>query len=90
VIKNARFKNDLGPIDESCQCPVCCGGYTRAYLRHLFVAGEILALRLLSQHNIHYYQELVRGAREAVLAGTFEPWQSETLSRLRSSETLAV
>ena len=90
VIKNSRFKNDLSVLDETCRCPVCTAGYTRAYLRHLFVAGEILALRLLSQHNLHYYQQVVREAREAVLRDAFEGWQSETLSRLRGSGELAV
>jgi queuine tRNA-ribosyltransferase len=89
VIKNARFRHDLRPLDESCACPVCRDGYTRAYLRHLFVAGEILALRLLSQHNLHYYQSLVGEARGAVLGGTFEPWETETLSRLKTERPSA-
>src|SRR5690606_14602022 len=49
VIKQARWKDDLQPLDEACPCPACAGGYSRAYLRHLYLAGEILALRLFSE-----------------------------------------
>jgi queuine tRNA-ribosyltransferase len=65
-IKQAQYKTDAAPIDETCGCPCCRGGYSRAYLRHLFLAGEILVLRLLSQHNLWHYGELVRSAREAI------------------------
>jgi queuine tRNA-ribosyltransferase len=74
VVKNARYKNDLLPLDPSCTCPVCAAGYTRSYIRHLYIAGEILALRLLSLHNVHFYQELVASARRAIEAGAFEQW----------------
>jgi queuine tRNA-ribosyltransferase len=69
VVKQARYRLDPLPIDPSCSCPTCRGGYSRAYLRHLYLAGEILALRLLSLHNLHLYGELMKGAREAILAG---------------------
>ncbi len=59
VIKNNRWKDDSRPIDERCTCACCAAGYSRAYLRHLYLAGEILALRLLSLHNLHFYGELV-------------------------------
>jgi queuine tRNA-ribosyltransferase len=71
-IKQAQYKSDAAPIDETCGCPCCRGGYSRAYLRHLFLAGEILVLRLLSQHNLWLYGELVRKAREAILSLEFE------------------
>ena len=71
VIKQARFKDDLRPLDASCTCHACTGGYTRAYLRHLYIAGEILALRLFSLHNLHFYGELVAGARTAIREGRF-------------------
>jgi queuine tRNA-ribosyltransferase len=70
-IKQAQYKNDPAPIDDACGCPCCGGGYSRAYLRHLFLAGEILVLRLLSQHNLWLYGELVRKAREAILRHEF-------------------
>src|SRR5262249_56330934 len=55
VVKQARYREDRAPIDPACACTACAGGYSRAYLRHLYLAGEILALRLLSLHNLHYY-----------------------------------
>jgi len=69
VVKQARYRLDPLPIDPSCSCSTCRGGYSRAYLRHLYLAGEILALRLLSLHNLHLYGELVRGARDAIAQG---------------------
>jgi queuine tRNA-ribosyltransferase len=74
VIKNARYKEDPLPLDPACGCPVCATGYSRSYIRHLFVAGEILALRLLSLHNVHFYQDLVASARRAIVAGTYAEW----------------
>ncbi len=71
VIKQARYKDDREPIDPSCGCPACRGGYARSYLRHLYLSGEILALRLFSEHNLHLYGQLVAEARAAIGAGTF-------------------
>jgi queuine tRNA-ribosyltransferase len=71
VIKQARYKKDASPIDPDCGCAACRGGYSRAYLRHLYLAGEILALRLLSLHNLHLYGELVAGAREAIIGKSY-------------------
>lgn len=82
VIKNARYRNDPRPLDEGCACDACQHGYSRSYLRHLYVAGEILALRLLTQHNIQYYQSLVAAARAAIVAGRFAAWAETTLSAL--------
>lgn len=79
VIKQARYKDDPLPLDPSCPCPTCAGGYSRAYLRHLFLAKEILALRLLSQHNLHLYGQLVRGAREAIASGQFASYAKSFL-----------
>ncbi|HEU4533624.1 MAG TPA: tRNA guanosine(34) transglycosylase Tgt, partial [Polyangiaceae bacterium] len=72
VLKQARYKDDLGPLDPECGCPCCTGGYTRAYLRHLFMANELLVLRLLSQHNLWLYGRLMREARRAIVEGTWD------------------
>ncbi len=85
VIKNARYRSDRSVLDPECSCPVCAGGYTRAYLRHLYVAGEILAHRLLSLHNVHVYLDLMRRARRAVLEGRFAVWAEAELTRLSSN-----
>ncbi len=82
VIKNARWRDDPRPIDEACSCECCAGGYSRAYLRHLYVAGEILGLRLLSLHNLHFYGELVAGARAAIERRAYATWAAEVLSRM--------
>jgi len=80
VIKNARWRDDPRPIDEACSCDCCAGGYSRAYLRHLYVAGEILCLRLLSLHNLHWYGELVAGARAAIERHEYAAWMADVLS----------
>ena len=66
-IKRSEFREDPRPIDETCACPVC-REYSRAYLRHLFVSGEILSMRLNTLHNLHQYAALMRSAREAIEA----------------------
>jgi queuine tRNA-ribosyltransferase len=86
TIKHARWRDDPRPIDERCDCACCSGGYSRAYLRHLYLSREILSLRLLSVHNLHWYGELVAGARDAIGGGVFEDWARETLSGLRLTE----
>ncbi|MFH2136746.1 MAG: tRNA guanosine(34) transglycosylase Tgt [Patescibacteria group bacterium] len=69
-ITNEKFKKDFSPIDKNCSCPTC-KNYTRAYLRHLFIAGEPLGLRLATIHNVHFYLELMRKIRKAIRAGKF-------------------
>jgi queuine tRNA-ribosyltransferase len=85
VIKQARYKDDPRPIDEACACACCADGYSRAYLRHLFLAGEILSLRLLSLHNLHWYGELVAGARAAIEAQRYDPWAKGVLGALEEN-----
>jgi queuine tRNA-ribosyltransferase len=82
-IKNAVFRQDAGPLDDCCSCSACTR-FSRAYLRHLFVAEEILGLHLLSLHNVHFLVALMRDARAAVLAGTFQSWSRDWLARYHS------
>ncbi len=67
-IKNARHIDDPRPLDETCTCP-CCQGYSRAYLNHVFRSQEIIASMLITWHNLHYFQELMQGLRDAIAAG---------------------
>ena len=67
-IKNARHQDDPRPLDEDCTCPAC-RNYSRAYLHHVFRAGEMISGMLLTWHNLHYYQELMQGLRDAIAAG---------------------
>jgi queuine tRNA-ribosyltransferase len=67
-LRNARYKTDLGPLDPACAC-YTCGNFTRAYLHHLQRVNEILGARLNTLHNLHYYQQLMAGLREAIGAG---------------------
>lgn len=82
VIKNATYRTDRRVLDESCDCLTCAGGYTRAYLRHLYVSGELLFHRLLSIHNLRFYARLVEQAREAILAGAYSAFQEQKLREL--------
>jgi queuine tRNA-ribosyltransferase len=78
-IKNAAHQQDLTPLDPDCAC-LTCRRYTRSYLRHLFIAGEMLGPILLSLHNIAYYQTLVRQMRSAILAGTLAGFREHQLA----------
>jgi queuine tRNA-ribosyltransferase len=73
-LKNAPFAEDTGPIEAGCECHAC-RNFTRAYLRHLVKAEEILGLRLISIHNLHFYLNLTRQAREHILKGTFQEFR---------------
>jgi queuine tRNA-ribosyltransferase len=70
VIKQARFREDPRPVDENCRC-YTCRTFSRAYLRHLFVAGEILFSTLATIHNLAHYLDIMRQMREGILLGTF-------------------
>ena len=78
-LTNRRYRRDGYPIDPSCDCMACGGGFTRAYLHHLFAANEVLSAILCSAHNLHFYQRLVREARESILVDSFDPWRQEFL-----------
>jgi queuine tRNA-ribosyltransferase len=86
VIKHSRYREDDAPIDASCSCATCAGGYSRAYLRHLFMAKEILCHRLLSIHNLHFYGELMRQAREAIELGRFADYAARRLAEMSMNE----
>jgi queuine tRNA-ribosyltransferase len=81
VVKNATYMEDERPLDPDCACPTC-RTYTRAYIRHLFAAGETLAMRLATLHSLHYYQHLMEGIRSALAEGSFPAFKRETLARL--------
>jgi queuine tRNA-ribosyltransferase len=76
VIKNARYAEDLSPPDPECRC-YTCRNFSRAYLRHLFVAGEMTAATLNSLHNLHFYLDTMRRIREAIVFGSFEKLRQE-------------
>ena len=80
AIRNARFARDAAPLDAECPCEAC-RGFSRAYLRHLFMARELLAYRLLSLHNITFYQRLVAAMRAAIAEGRFDPFRTRFLDR---------
>jgi queuine tRNA-ribosyltransferase len=82
-IKNAGFRVDRGPLDEGCTCGAC-SRFTRAYIRHLFVADEMLGMRLLSLHNVHFLVALMRAARDAIKSRTFDAWSRQWLERYHS------
>jgi queuine tRNA-ribosyltransferase len=75
-IKNARYKDDMGPLDESCDC-YCCKNFTRAYLHHLHRSKEILGARLNTIHNLHYYLKLMSEIRDAIDADRFHAFRLE-------------
>ncbi|MCP4822336.1 MAG: tRNA guanosine(34) transglycosylase Tgt [Shimia sp.] len=75
-IKNARHQDDPRPLDEKCTCPAC-RDYSRAYLHHVFRSNEMISGMLLTWHNLHYFQEIMQGMRDAIAAGTFAQWEAE-------------
>ncbi len=79
-IRNARFREDTGPIDPECGC-YTCRHYSRAYLKHLDKCNEILGSRLATTHNLHYYQDLMRGLRQAIAAGTLDAFVADFYAR---------
>lgn len=85
-VKVERFRTDPRPLDPACDC-YTCRNFSRAYLRHLFVAGEVLGLRLLSLHNVRFLVRLAERAREAILHGDFEGWSEDWLGRWRSARS---
>jgi len=84
IIKQARYKEDPGPLDPACGC-FTCRNFSRAYLRHLYQAGEILYASLATVHNLKHYLDIMRGIRHAILIGTF-PEQLEAVRSMSAPE----
>ncbi|MCH8034233.1 MAG: tRNA guanosine(34) transglycosylase Tgt [Bacteroidetes bacterium] len=80
-LRNAKYKDDFLKIDEECNC-YTCSNYSRAYLRHLFNAGEILALELASIHNLYFYLRLVIEARKQIVNGSFKDWKNKIVKEI--------
>jgi queuine tRNA-ribosyltransferase len=85
-IRNARFRTDAGPLDAVCDCETC-RSFSRGYLRHLFVADELLGLRLLSLHNVRFLIRTAEAMRAAIRAGTFARWAAEWRRRYLQPES---
>ena len=78
-MRNAKYTHDFGPLDAQCSCPVC-RQYSRSYIRHLVKSNEMLGGILLSIHNLHFLLDLMRRAREAVLADAYEDFYQEWMN----------
>jgi queuine tRNA-ribosyltransferase len=87
-LKNAEFTFQTGPVEEGCACEAC-RGYSRAYIRHLLKSEEILGLRLLSIHNLHFYLDLMKRARRAIEDGTFSEFRTGFVSGYRTRAEMA-
>ena len=86
-LKAQRYLRDEGPLDPTCDCYVC-RHHSRAYIRHLYRAGEILAARLCSWHNLHFLIRLMRRLRGAILQGRFDGLRREVMSALREGDVV--
>jgi queuine tRNA-ribosyltransferase len=84
-LKNAEFARDKNPIEQDCACPAC-QEYTRGYIRHLIKAEEILGLRLITLHNLHFYLSLMRQAAAAVENGTFNEFRFNFVANYKGRE----
>ena len=85
TIKQAKYREDERPLDPNCNCNTC-RHYSRAYLRHLYQCNEILAMRLNTLHNLHFYLQLMRDSRDAILAGSFSAFRQNRLQQWRSPQ----
>ncbi len=88
-LQNARYELDDRPLEEGCQCPAC-RHYSRAYIRHLLKAKEMLGLRLLVLHNLYFYNTMMEEIREAIEQGRFAGYKKEKLERMASGENLSL
>ncbi len=85
VIRNAKYKSDLEPIDTTCEC-YACKNFSRAYIRHLFNVNEMFGLRLATIHNVHFYLKLISDAREAILNNRFLEWKKGFIKNFQDNE----
>lgn len=86
-IKNSQFKEDESPLDDECDC-YTCKNFSRAYLRHLFIAKELLALQLASIHNLRFYLNLISEARKMILENRFVEWKKEKVVQISNKLTI--
>jgi queuine tRNA-ribosyltransferase len=84
-IKNSKYADDDSPLDPNCRCETCTQ-YSKAYLRHLFVAGEMLSARLNTIHNLQFYQDLMRQMRRAIRDDNFDEWAKNFYSQFQSKQ----
>jgi len=84
-IKRAEYSRDTGPLDPDCDCRPCLS-FTRAYIRHLYMSGEILAARALTEHNLYFYRRLMRDAQAAIASGGFKTFAATWLSGMAAEE----
>lgn len=87
VIKNAQYRNDMSPLDHSCDC-YACRTFTRSYIRHLFNTGESLGPRLASLHNITFYHRIISEARKAIADDNFISWKKEFMTHYNTIKIL--
>ena len=85
-IKQLRNRKDNAPIDAECDGPCCTTGYSRGYLRHLYIAGEALAARVLTLHNLYFFGALMRRLRQAIRDGNARSWGTEVLERMNRND----
>jgi queuine tRNA-ribosyltransferase len=85
-LSNRRYRRDAYPIDASCSCYACTGGFSRAYLHHLFAANEVLSAILCSIHNVHFYQNLMRESRLAIIEDRFDVFCKDFLAEYRRAD----
>jgi queuine tRNA-ribosyltransferase len=87
VVKNSEHKASKEPLEDGCPCTACKQGYSRAYLRHLYLAREMLAGKLITEHNLTFYGRLVADARKAVVSGEYSTWAEARLLALEATDT---
>ena len=80
-MRNSSYKNDFSPLDENCDC-YTCRNFSKAYLRHLFNAREVLALELATMHNLTFYKNLLNEARKRIIDGSFLDWKNNIVNKL--------
>jgi queuine tRNA-ribosyltransferase len=84
-IKNSVYARDNSPIDEECDC-YTCKNYSKGFLRHLFLSGEILGMHLGTIHNLYFYTKLMKDIRENIKKGTFDSWMKEKIEKMKGEE----